>query len=98
MQNKLAVPEAGLPSVLVARDRQRGQRVVACCRRSELLGIKQGMASGEAASLLKAYQDASASVQTHDAQADLDCLQELAEGCAERFSPIVAIDPLGPRR
>ncbi|WP_145341317.1 Y-family DNA polymerase [Rosistilla ulvae] len=85
------------PLVLIARDPRRGQRVVACCRRAAMAGIKVEMSGGEATSLIEAATDAQSTTQPHDAQADLEALQELAAACTERFSPLVGLEPLGPR-
>ncbi|MEZ6091192.1 MAG: DNA polymerase Y family protein [Pirellulaceae bacterium] len=97
VDNKLDEPERP-PLVLVARDPRRGPRVVACCRRAAAVGIRVNMSGGEAESLLQVATDGRGITQPHDAQADMEALQELASACAHRFSPIVAIEPMGSRR
>lgn len=67
--------------------------VVACCETATTLGIRVGMTVSQADSLVQTVADA-AWILPHDGQADNEALSELAERCAQRLSPLVALEPL----
>lgn len=67
--------------------------MVACCETAAALGIHAGMTVSQADSLVQPVAP-DAWILPHDGQADDEALSELAERCAERLSPLVALEPL----
>ena len=98
------------PLVLSARDSRRGLIVAAACRLARSLGIRPQMSLSEAIGLsqraTRVPPNTSTSTPTqtnfelqiveHDPQEDLEKLCQLAEE-AQRFSPIVGLEPLGSK-
>jgi len=91
--------------VLSARDARRGLIVAAACRTARSIGIRPQMSLSEAISLSQRAARVAGQhnhpvspasqlqIVEHDPQEDLECLCQLAEE-AQRFSPIVGLEPL----
>ena len=78
----------GVHTILIASS-PRGRVVVACCGRAADRGVRPGMTGAHAAALLP---PARTLIMDHDPAADARALTRLAVW-AQRFSPVVAIDP-----
>ncbi len=80
------------------RDPRRGPLIAACCRLAAARKVQPGMAASLLGNCFADNASASASssvvVQEHDPWSDTAALQDLAMRCLERFSPIVALEPL----
>lgn len=81
------------PVVLWGNDPRRGRLVVACCELASDLGVQTGMTVSQADSLVQ-VAEGGAMVLPHDSEADDEALEELAQECADRISPLVALEPL----
>ena len=74
------------------------QVIACCCRRSREAGVQPGMTLAHARALFPERDTArDVVVHEHDPQRDLAALRALAQW-AMRFSPLVALDPIGMER
>lgn len=80
--------------MLWGADPRRGRVVIARCPLAAAVGVRTNMPLSQADSLLRGIEAAEICLEPHDSQADKEAMYDLAERCAEQFSPLIALEPL----